>query len=105
MTTVDPDSIPTNWLVERLADSTFESILRFDLERAQLIDADIEQMIREAVPKGQKRWDEFVSAMNCGDELWFFSNSEEEWKSLSGRSGYAIVRDGRIIAVEVTARS
>ena len=105
MTTVDPDSIPSNWLVERVVDLAYESVLRSDLERAQLVDADIEQMIAKAASKGKKKWDEFIAGMHSGDELWFFRNSEDEWKSFSGREGYAIVRDGRIIAAGITARS
>ena len=105
MPTVDPDSIPSSWLVEKLERATFESVLRYDLERAQLVDADIDEMIREAIPKGQKKWQEFTSVMKDGDEFWFFSNSKDDWASFSGRSGYAVVRDGKVIAAEITAMS
>ena len=105
MPSVDPNLIPVNWLVEKLESATFESVLRHDLKRAQLINVDIEQMIREAIPKGQEKWCEFTSVMTDSDELWFFSNSKADWANFSGRSGYAIVRDGKIIAAEITAMS
>ena len=105
MSSVDPKSIPTDWLVEKLDNTAFESVLRHDLERAQLIDVDVEQMIQEAVPKGQERWSEFTAKMIDNDEFWFFSNSKNDWASLSGRSGYAIVRDGKIIGAEITMKS
>ena len=38
-----------------------------------------------------------------GDELWAYSSPSESWTKLIGRAGYALVRDGRIIANAVTA--
>lgn len=105
MPTVDPDSIPPEWLVEKLRSRSFEDVLRHDLERAQPIGVDIEEMIRGAKEKGEEKWNDFTSGMIESDEIWFFSNSKAEWASLAGRSGYAIVRDGKIVAAEITLMS
>ena len=105
MSVVDPNSIPFTWLVEKLESTLFEFVLRHDLERAQLINVDIEKMIQEAIPKGKEKWSQFIADMIENDELWFFSNSKNDWASLSGRSGYAIVRDGKIIGAEITVKS
>lgn len=33
-----------------------------------------------------------------GDELWWYSASEEAWKNLCGCDGWALVRNGEVIA-------
>lgn len=105
MSIVPPTSIPYDWLSEKLDFRSFEEVLRYDLDKAQLVDADIEQLVQKAIERGQAEWDIFVSEMIPTDELWFFTNSTNEWASLAGRSGYAIVRDGQIVKAQITAKS
>lgn len=106
MPRVDPDSVPVEWLVEKLDGRSFEAILRHHFESARLINVDIEQMVQDGIQRGKREWDErFAAQMMDSDEVWFFSNSKEDWASCAGRSGYAIVRNGKIIAAEITAMS
>jgi hypothetical protein len=37
-----------------------------------------------------------------GDELWTFSGPPDSWQALAGRSGFALVRAGRVIDHIVT---
>jgi hypothetical protein len=48
------------------------------------------------------RWTPFVSLMVPGDQLWRFRSPEHTWANLSGRAGYAIVRDGKVVHSLVT---
>jgi len=43
-----------------------------------------------------REWDEFRSQYRHGDEVWRFSN--DQLTSLAGRAGYALVRDGEVVA-------
>lgn len=45
-------------------------------------------------------FDQFLAFLNTvgDDELWKFSNGESAFRSLAGRRGYCIVRDGKIIS-------
>jgi hypothetical protein len=50
-------------------------------------------------------WDRWVALRRIiepGDELYWFSTSHDSWRHLAGRSGYALVRNGEIIADIVT---
>ena len=56
----------------------------------------------------EARWDryhilngwrtEVLKHMQPGDELWTYSSGRESFRHLAGRSGYAILRDGKIVA-------
>lgn len=105
MPTVPPTSIPHDWLSEKLDFRSFEEVLHYDLDNAQLVDADIEELVQKALERGQADWNTFVSDMIPTDELWFFTSSPDEWASLAGRSGYAIVREGQIVKAQITAKS
>ena len=52
------------------------------------------------VPK--EAWIKMKSQMIEGDEIRAFSAPEEYWKNLAGRAGYALVREGKVIASIVT---
>lgn len=43
------------------------------------------------------RWETLKASMQAGDALWSFSSPPETWQHLCGRSGIALVRDGKII--------
>ena len=47
-------------------------------------------------------WIKLKSKMVEGDEIRAFSAPEEYWKNLAGRAGYALVREGKVIASIVT---
>lgn len=47
-------------------------------------------------------WIAFAKAMRPGDQIWSFSSSDYSWRMMMGRSGYALVRQGRVIERLVT---
>ncbi|HEY1067940.1 MAG TPA: hypothetical protein VGE52_17585 [Pirellulales bacterium] len=47
-------------------------------------------------------WKRLLAQMQPGDELREFCSSEESWNRLAGRSGVALLRNGRQIAALVT---
>jgi len=49
------------------------------------------------------KWQNLLSKMQDGDELWEFSSSDHSWQHLAGRAGLALVRNGQIIHSIVTA--
>ena len=57
-----------------------------------------------AVPFGDQNaeWKALVDLMHEGDQLWTFTSPPETWQALAGRSGVALVRDGRIVGHHVT---
>jgi len=58
----------------------------------------------EPVPFGfiNDKWKALLAQMQPGDELWEFSSSEESWQHLAGRAGFALVRNGEVVASIVT---
>lgn len=49
-----------------------------------------------------KEWQELVSGMRPGDELWEYRSPPDSWDALAGCAGYALVRDGEVIDDIVT---
>jgi hypothetical protein len=86
-----------DWLTRRV---TVE-----EAEAAHLVSSD--RLGPKPVPFGfqNARWQELLSEMREGDELWHFSSPPKTWASLSGRAGYAVVRRGRVVASIVTLRN
>jgi hypothetical protein len=58
----------------------------------------------DPVPFGfiNDKWQALLAQMQPGDELWEFSSSQESWQALAGRAGFAVVRNGKVIASMVT---
>jgi hypothetical protein len=52
----------------------------------------VEQIESELYPNERLRaeWREFISKMQPGDQLRRFSSTDEAWRRLAGRAGYAI---------------
>jgi hypothetical protein len=44
-------------------------------------------------------------ALEAGGELWYFSSPQETWNRLAGRAGYAVLRNGEVVAAIVTLLS
>ena len=49
-----------------------------------------------------EEWEELKSQMKEGDEIRAFSSPKDYWENLAGRSGYALVREGKAIAGIIT---
>jgi hypothetical protein len=81
--TTQHSPIPEDWLCESVDVHEVEE----DLARECLSDAWLRQ------------WKAILGRMEPGDELWDYCHYEEgpEGKANDCRSGYALVRDGRII--------
>ena len=45
-----------------------------------------------------REWEDFTSRYRQGDEVWHFSNGQDQWDALAGRAGYALVRNGEVVA-------
>ena len=55
----------------------------------------------DPVPFGylHRDWVRLLSRMREGDELWEYDSPPETWGYLCGRAGYAVVRQGKVVAV------
>lgn len=40
---------------------------------------------------------EMLASLETDDEIWIFSSPKEDWKSMCGRAGLALVRDNQIV--------
>ncbi len=51
---------------------------------------------------GEERWPHKVTDQaQTGDELWWFCSPQETWDKLCGRAGWALVRAGKVITIEI----
>ena len=50
-------------------------------------------------------WEALKSSYRDGDCLIHFRTGEESWKSLYGREGYLLIREGKIIGIIITKAS
>ena len=50
-------------------------------------------------------WQKLKNEAKDGDELWAFENPSNTWKKLGHHTGYAIVRNGKIIKSIVVTSS
>jgi hypothetical protein len=48
------------------------------------------------------RWNHLKAGLQPGDEVWSFVSPADTWKHLTGRAGYVIVREGRLVDGMVT---
>ena len=51
-----------------------------------------------AVIVKNKRWTEFKDKYQSGYEVWFYSSPPHTWESMLGKQGYALFRNGKLIA-------
>lgn len=52
----------------------------------------------------RREWEKLRAAAGEGDELWAFANPSNTWKKLGKHTGYALVRNGKIVqSVTVTS--
>jgi hypothetical protein len=72
-------------------------------ERISVEQAETEHM-SGGVPFGgvNAKWQALKATMRTGDELWSFCSQPDSWGAHAGRSGVALVRDGRVVADLVT---
>ncbi|HEX2078228.1 MAG TPA: hypothetical protein VHG08_10985 [Longimicrobium sp.] len=74
--------IPKEWLTQRVENAPIASHRNLP-EMAAL-------RIRMA-------WQKLKRQAGEGDEVWAFQNPSNTWKKMGKQSGYALVRDGKIV--------
>lgn len=91
---IPKDVIPKGWLKEK---TTIEKA-----EQNHLVTD--RRLGPKPVPFGfiNARWEKFKAEIRNGDELWVFESPGESWEKLAGRTGFCIVREGRIIDAIIT---
>ena len=83
-------------------------IKRVSLEEAQAANmVSDERLSDKPVPFGFMNfaWGHLLSLYNEGDELWEYRNSPESWADLSGKEGYVLLRNGKIVDEITTGMS
>jgi len=91
----------TKTIEQSIMDSRLRTVALVEVEKAAIVNG---------VPFGcaSKEWYEFRDQFREGDELWYFRTPEETWTTLlprCGMAGYAMVRDGVLIAEFLTSQS
>ena len=92
------DTVPAAWLDKKITVEAAEA------SHPGISDERVERFPDLAKPFGGQsaRWDALKAEMRPGDEIWTFSSPEESWRHLAGRSGVALVRQGKVIMTIVT---
>jgi hypothetical protein len=53
----------------------------------------------------RRDWEKLRAQAEEGDELWAFANPSNTWKKVGKQTGYAVVRNGKIVASTVVTNS
>ncbi len=81
--------IPTEWLTQRVEN------------RPTAQHRDLAPM---AALRIRREWEKLRASAAEGDEVWAFANPSNTWKRLGKQTGYALVRDGEIVASVTVTR-
>lgn len=57
----------------------------------------LENQLIERKTRWETKWNEFIEDYQATDEIWEYSTPFEDWENLMGQSGYARVRDGKVL--------
>jgi hypothetical protein len=59
---------------------------------------------KRTVPFGHQNvfWQDLLSQMRDGDELWEYCTCQKSWEMLAGETGIALLRNGEVIGRVVT---
>jgi len=88
-----------SWLTTRCTTTDKRELAIEDLISLGVNEEDRERLLASTDKRWiEKRWNPFISQLQTGDELWRFNSPEITWKNLMGRRGYAILRDGKVVA-------
>ena len=74
--------IPSEWLTQRVENAPT---------------AQHRNLSGMAAMRIKMEWDRLRREAKEGDELWAFENPSNTWKKLGKHTGYALVRNGRIV--------
>jgi hypothetical protein len=94
----DASLIPKEWLEKPI------SIAEAETAHPGITDDRVQRFPDAAKPFGFRNaeWEALKAEMRPGDELWTFSSSAKSWRSLAGRAGIALVRNGTPIETLVS---
>jgi len=70
--------------------------------RVDLIQVQHEHSTPDTLPTFLAELRKFVSGATPSHDCWMFSSPQSEWDRLAGRSGYALVANGKVTHVLVT---
>ncbi|HEX6036619.1 hypothetical protein [Longimicrobium sp.] len=82
--------IPTEWLTERAGNRPT---------------AEHRNLPEMAGLRIRREWDKLRAELQEGDELWAFANPSNTWKKQGKQTGYAVVRNGKIIKSTVVTNT
>lgn len=100
------DELPHSWLKERLTAATVDAILEHEVARlADGFTVAKEKLAALVEARPKEKWHRFLSVSRAGDELWNYSSPEQTWENFCGVAGYALVRDGVVVASVATLRN
>lgn len=74
--------VPSEWLTQRVENAPT---------------AQHRKLSEMAAMRIRMAWQKLKSEAQEGDELWAFENPSNTWKKLGHHTGYALVRNGKII--------
>lgn len=98
--------VPESWLKERLITTDVHELAKHELADSGVSDVDMQRLLAVGLsPRWMEKWHAFIGQMVADDELWFFESPAETWNRLAGRTGYALVRSGHIVASIFSGRS
>lgn len=81
--------IPNEWLTQRVENRPI---------------AQHRDLAPMAALRVRREWEKLKAQAGEGDELWAFANPSNTWKRLGRHTGYALVREGKIVqSVVVTS--
>jgi hypothetical protein len=81
--------IPNEWLTQRVENRPI---------------AQHRDLAPMAALRVRREWEKLKALAGEGDELWAFANPSNTWKRLGRHTGYALVREGKIVqSVVVTS--
>jgi len=91
--------IPADWLRKKI------TVAEAEADNPGITDESAIRYLWATRPFGflNREWETLRAAMKHGDELWTFISPAASWQQLAGRMGVALLRDGKVIEVIVTA--
>ena len=65
---------------------------------------DASTRLEGGVPFGgqNERWERLKASLQSGDQIWTFYSPPVTWEHCAGRSGVAVVREGRVVDCLIT---
>ena len=82
--------IPTEWLTQRAGNQPT---------------AEHRALPEMAALRIRMAWQKLKAQAKEGDEVWAFANPSNTWKKLGRQTGYALVRDGKIVQSTVVTNT